>query len=272
MCKAKRTMSGKEFDVFSNGFVKITKENAQNAKNAIENDRFYNRAYDKTLKGSSAKKFDEYKCTESNNEILSQILSALNTENSTRVSNDDLKDICNNINNHKVEDELKRLNNEKSKIENYKIIELIYKDVKSGKTLLSFASKFCHFYCLHMFRKKDEEIPAIVDSFPIIDSVMRKVIPIYDFLYNSDCNNYSNYKTQSDLYKYRITEYKKINEEIGITKYYENYVTALINISNNISERCHKQVTVTEIEQLLWWFYRGITDDIDGIKDETYPH
>ena len=254
-------MNGTEFDVFSNGFVKITKENVQKAKEIIESDPFYKKAY-KSVEDSSTKSFCDYKEEYKKDKkapISLKLLEQINTENSTRVKNDYLKEVV-----------LKNLNylgsnlEQKLKNQDYSIIPDIYtikdesKTKETQKTLLSYASKFCHFYCLHMF-----DDTTIADSFPIIDSILRKVIPIYDYLYNDkEYRCYDEYKKNSSLYKYRNAEYKDIKP--SVLEYYKIYVNAL----SCISENCQKQVTVTEIEQLLWWFYRGIADDIDRIKDE----
>ena len=262
MCKEKSS----KFEVFSNGFVKITKENAKNAKNAISKDPFYNRAYDKKIEGSSALFFDEYKNNDTKDK-MSEILSALNTENSTRVSGDDLKDICNNICTG-IGAELRNSHDKKCEINEYGIIESIYNGVKSGKTLLSYASKFCHFYSLHMVGD------TAADNYPIIDSILRKVIPIYDYIYTSEFATYNEYQGGNLLYKCRVAQYSEIKEKYkeGIVGYYLDYVLALRRIRDAVNRNVEKEkqkITVTEIEQLLWWFYRGIADDVDGIKKEA---
>ena len=203
MCKEKSS----KFEVFSNGFVKITKENADIAKSQIDNDPFYKKAFDKNNNGTSAYMFEHQEYNE-------KLIKRVNTENSTRLSKNDIEIVAGNIKKVNI-----NLNNENLDLD-YNVLTEVYDNC--SRTLLSFASKYCHFYLLH---RKGEKA---ADKFPIIDSIMRKVIPIYDYLYNSDKDEYSKYKTESNLYKYRTAEYKDIQP--SVIEYYKDYFNALYGI------------------------------------------
>lgn len=239
------------FDI-DNKFVSITSDNAIRAMALIISNPKYAKSYAANTHSSSSELLNKLKNWDE--ETIISILDSVNAENSTHVSQDDRKTICNNLLNIGKEDFEKMLKNT-----NYSIIADI--NEKCEIMHLSFASKFCHFYCWHIIGYEKAE------EYPIIDSIMRKIIPIFDCNYNYANKDYNQYKKVSLLYKYRETSYgsipKRINEkDYGVIGYYKDYVNALQGISNK------KGVSVTGIEQLLWWYYKDIIDDVDVVNNK----
>jgi hypothetical protein len=72
-----------------------------------------------------------------------------------------------------------------------------------GRCNLSFASKFCHCACMHLFEGEEAQ-----DNFSIYDNILKKSIPFYAIHYgiNFNTNVLTNYRKYSDLID-KIIEY-----------------------------------------------------------------
>lgn len=202
------------------GIVEISADNAARVFALVRCNPKYSKCYDSGIKDSSANllcygfDFNEKK--------LYEILKALNADNATHVKDDDVKAIAHNIST------MGRIKFEKALNEpsDYEIIAGLYRNVPSGKALLSFSSKVCHFYCWHVL--KDES----VENFPMVDRFMKGFLPLY---YNGDKKN--------DF----VDEMRKENKDFN----YKLYVETLKQVSCN-------RISVTATEQLIWYYHNGM--------------
>ena len=111
---------------------------------------------------------------------------------------------------------------------NYKDLKLIEElsrktsALRRARNNLSFASKFCHYACYYFFPETDNQ-----DNYPIYDSVIKKVLPIYLKRYNI------NYTYKLDNYKYYCDAIERIRKASDI------------EISRN------------GLDHLLWYYYKG---------------
>ena len=112
--------------------------------------------------------------------IIAEIVARIDSENSTHLNTDGVgrEELTNRIlkiSHDKLLDYLK-----KPKSTKYELIRILEKktqprDMKHvGRINTSFASKFCHYMCIHLF-----EGTTYQDNYPIYDSIVRIVLPKY---------------------------------------------------------------------------------------------
>lgn len=231
------------------GIVEISEENSAKTFAFVRCIPAYDKCYNAAIANSSSDllSFRKFKMEK---DFLFKVVKAINTENSTHLSNKEMELITDNV--LKIKDLDNRL--EKADIsifeEIYRGIKRENKGAKSQVHLLSFASKFCHFYCWHRLGA------PVAEKYPIIDNVMQKVIPIYDYIYNSDAKSFDSYKKTSMLWKYRNKSPKTMAEMCGSSEqdlsgtelYYSEYIKALSGVSKKTG------VSVTGTEQLIWFY------------------
>ena len=234
------------------GIVEISEENSAKTFALVRCIPAYDKCYNAAIPNSSSAllKPGKFKMEQ---DYVFDVVKAVNTENSTHLSNKEMEQIAGNI--VKIKDLDNRLEKADLSIfeEIYRGIKREYKGTKSQVNLLSFASKFCHFYCWHRLSA------FAAEKYPIIDNVMQKVIPIYDYIYNSGAENFDAYKKASLLWKYRNESPKNIAEKCrsseqelsGTELFYSEYVKVLTGISEKTG------VSVTGTEQLIWYYNNG---------------
>lgn len=96
---------------------------------------------------------------------------------------------------------------------------------------LSFASKFCHYSCYHLFSGEKEQ-----DNYSIYDRYVREALPLY-------------------LEKYNIPNNTKINNKIS----YKEYQEAI----DKILEKADEKISRNGFDHLVWYYFKG-----DRIKNE----
>lgn len=108
---------------------------------------------------------------------------AINRENSTRLSEGELKELANWLCVFSSSDILGYLEKPTSKLglggETYYLVSYLKRKTtangnRKGRQNYSFATKFCHYACINFFKGKIE-----ADNFPIIDNVVKAVFPKY---------------------------------------------------------------------------------------------
>ena len=90
---------------------------------------------------------------------------------------------------------------------------------------LSFASKFCHYSCYHLFSGEKEQ-----DNYSIYDRYVREALPLY-------------------LEKYEITSTTKINDKIS----YKDYQEAI----DKILEKADEKISRNGFDHLVWYYFKG---------------
>ena len=99
-----------------------------------------------------------------------------------------------------------------------------------GKSHLSFASKFCHYSCYHLFSGEEEQ-----DNYSIYDRFVREALPFY-------------------LKKYEINNIKITDKST-----YKEYQQAIDAILNKADEK----ISRNGFDHLVWYYFKG-----DRIKNE----
>lgn len=233
-----------------NGVVLLTSENVYKVLAMISYDSSYNKVYDKSAKYTLKrnKKIDHKNCNDNDifnyigssaywfNSLISRsekdeeyryclykAVCAVDNENSTHLNGgkgggriDTWKVLCD-ISYNELLDMLQEENKDLIKKITY---------AKNGRRNISFASKFCHYACRNLLTEE------YWDNYPIIDGVLKEVIPYYAEKYQIEYNK-DNYKS-NDV----ITSYNEF-----------------VNIINNLSKKT--KISTTGIDQLLWYYYKG---------------
>ena len=103
---------------------------------------------------------------------------------------------------------------------------------------ISFASKFCHYASFYVFKDEDGDAQ---DGWSIWDNVLKKVLPKYlDF--------------------YKIAQWSPKDLE-DYWKYCKAVDETIIKSGNEISRN--------GFDHLLWYYYKGKVNDLDGAVEET---
>lgn len=233
-----------EEEIFKdNTLVRITSDNVALAEAMIRNDSAYIKLFNANAKprtkymGSSAYWWSQMKLYMSGVErdkktyrnIIKNLVEAIDRENSTHLNADRCgrKDITDRLCGISL-DEL--VNYLKNPVEtNYWIFFEISKRTSSkhrSRINPSFASKFCHYACYYLFEGRDEQ-----DNYPIYDSVIRTVLPVY----------LERFEIKSD---YRLNDYM-------------DYVKAVDAILSAVKEREKTQISRNGLDQLLWYYYKA---------------
>ena len=224
-----------------NTLVRITSDNVALAEAMIQNNSAYIKSYDRNAApterytGSSAYWFMQLKkyidgvcCEYEYSKLISSIVDALDRENSTHLKADthgrDV--ITSRIIDLGMERLIELLRNPG---DDFWLFDEIAKKTtaeKGARTNPSFASKFCHFACFYLFEGGNEQ-----DNYPILDSVIKRVLPIY-------------------LERFEIGNIYKIDD-------YKEYVKAIDAILNVVKEREKVQISRNGLDQLLWYYHKA---------------
>lgn len=162
-------------------------------------------------------------------EIINHLIIAIDNENSTHLNSDKMgrevvKERILRIGRKKL------LNYLKKPGKTYKLINMIQTpEYENEKNHLSFATKFCHYSCIFLFKGDDEE-----DNFSIYDSVLKNALPKY------------------------IKKY--LNKDIS-EKEYENNYPKYIKYIDEIREQAFKmygeKISRNGFDHLLWYYHKG---------------
>ncbi|MCQ2342909.1 MAG: hypothetical protein MJZ75_05415 [Paludibacteraceae bacterium] len=164
-------------------------------------------------------------------EIMEKCVQYIDSENSTHLNADQ-------VGRQQITDRLVQLDKKKlveylrnPKKENYKLIDII-----SEKTIVadddnkhrarknfSFATKFCHYTCLHLFEDSQEQ-----DNFSIYDSVVTK----------------------------HLAEYAK-HFDINLPKDYKTKYKVYIDLIDAIIARAKEPISRNGFDHLLWYFHKA---------------
>ena len=159
---------------------------------------------------------EEYK------ELISDTVIAIDNENSTHLNSDkvgrkEMKDRILSLTKHELVRCL-----EHPEETNYKLFHLLEKDTSKKRKNPSFASKFCHYMCFHMFPGKKEQ-----DNYSIYDSIVRKKIPDYAAYFGIETN------------KKELTDYL----------YYQDLIDKIIKKSGS-------KISRNGFDHIIWYCYK----------------
>lgn len=162
--------------------------------------------------------------------IIENIIISIDNENSTHLNSDGcgreavksriigVKD--------RLMDYLKKPN-----YNNYELINIIKTPTNNPKEKnhFSFATKFCHYACLYLFKGKEE-----ADNFSVFDNVVKEKLPIYYKLY--------------------------LNEKISVKDYennYSNYISYIDGIRDKASKKYGHKISRNGFDHLIWYYHKG---------------
>lgn len=162
-------------------------------------------------------------------QIITNLIIAIDNENSTHLNSDKIgreavKSRILEISRNKLINYLKKPG------KNYELINIIQTPkYKNEKNHLSFATKFCHYSCMFLFKGKKEE-----DNFSIYDSILKKSLPKY------------------------IKRY--LNKDIDISKYENNYIEYIKYVDEIIEKASQiygEKISRNGFDHLLWYYHKG---------------
>ena len=203
--------------------IKLSVENVAKVEAMIHFNSSYKEGFGKNcielsevLLGHKKKNKEEYK------ELISDTVIAIDNENSTHLNAD-------NVGRKEMTDRILSLSKpelvrclESPKETNYKLFHLLEKDTYKNRNNPSFASKFCHYMCFHMFSGKKEQ-----DNYSIYDSIVRKKLPQYAEYFGIDIN------------KKELTDYL----------YYQDLIDRIIKKSG-------EKISRNGFDHVIWYCYK----------------
>lgn len=162
-------------------------------------------------------------------EIIFHIIVAIDNENSTHLNSDKIgreavKKRILNIDKDKLIGYLKNPRKE------YELIDIIQnpEDVDE-KNHLSFATKFCHYLSLFLFKDEDAG-----DNFSIYDSILKKTLPKY-------------------IKRYLNKDVKEKDYEND----YRKYINYIDDIRESASSIYGEKISRNGFDHLLWYYHKG---------------
>ncbi len=212
------------------GHVRLTEDNATKIEALIR----FNPRYGKTTNEENDKcamslikklKTDErlYK----DGEHIRNIIGRINSENSTRMSTNDMDDLRDIIVGIPKDDLLKMLKNDNGE---YELIDILARETKQDKRAnFSFATKFCHYMCFYLFDEEKEK--KYQDNYSIYD--------------NNVINTISDYRKNKE----KIPRYDKESTKESPAQYYKNYQI----IIDKILARKHDKISRNAFDHILWY-------------------
>ncbi len=236
-----------KIDLDENGFLALTDTNARFICAAYRLDSKYRKSFDEyDLHSAFYYIIQNANKIEGNYEVLKEICTRLDRENSTHLSVSGNRE----GDSHGIENTAKAI----SKIRDLKkelkngspqLVDIIASAVDKRNNL-SFATKFCAFMCRFLFRGMPE-----ADNYCIYDNVLASIIPYYAWIFNG--------------IKY-IKRSGRSNIE-GIFKDKHNYIgyRELIDaIRVEASKKYNYLATREEFDAMLWYYYKGNNDLINS--------
>ena len=210
------------------GRVQLTEDNATKIEALIR----FNPRYGKTTNEENDKcamsLIKELKTNErlyNNREHIRNIIGRINAENSTRMSRNDMDELTKRIRRVISKNDLIRmLKNDNKK---YELINLLAKETKQDKHAnFSFATKFCHYMCLHLLEGEYQ------DNYSIYDNNVIKTISEY-----------------TDNQKI-IPSYKKSMKE-SPAEYYMCFQKIIDEI---LEKKAHNRISRNAFDHIMWYY------------------
>lgn len=168
------------------------------------------------------------------NDCMELIIRRINFENSTRMGNDEMKELANRvIGIAKTKSQL--LNLLKNTNKDYQLIGELAKKTILGKRRFSFATKFCHYMCYYLFEDEYQ------DYYSIYDKIVINYLPDYMELAN----------IPGKLLPF--TEEK--DQSLNLSKYYERYQCIIDTI---IERCCDKTISRHAFDHILWYSSKAL--------------
>lgn len=175
-------------DKDSNGLVAISPDNVARVEAMIAENSRYNSSLNSNDTSSSKAGLSILKreidtLLNPNSQTVYNVMRAINRENSTRLSESELKELAKRLCALSSSDILEYLEKPTFKLgpgeEKYYLVSYLRRKTtpngnRKGRENYSFATKFCHYACINFFQGKTE-----ADNFPIIDNVVKAVFPKY---------------------------------------------------------------------------------------------
>ena len=162
-------------------------------------------------------------------QIINNIIKAIDNENSTHLNSDNIgresvKKRILNISINDLVNYLKYPGNE------YKLISIIQTpQVEGEKNHLSFATKFCHYCSISLFKGEKYE-----DNYSIYDNVIKTSLPLY------------------------IKRY--LNIDVDVKEYdndYLKYISYIDMIRKQASKEYDKIISRNGFDHLIWYYHKG---------------
>lgn len=231
--------------------VYLTLENAAKIEARIH----LNPRYEKTVDDSnekSAKHFikqmKDAAPSDYNEGSIGMIIKRINSENSTRMSIDEMGEIARRIIKHaSTKDILMNILKEK----NYSLIDEIAKpintkikdsDKERNRSNFSFATKFCHYMCFYLFEGEECQ-----DNFSIYDNIVIDVLPDYAKFFETKCDLKSFNKSKKSPSEY----YKE----------YQNCIGDILKKSGNAISR-------NAFDHIMW-YYTKTRKNVESTKSNS---
>lgn len=220
------------FKECATGIVEINADNIAKAIAMISSDSNYMYCLDCNKEGSSAfffKKLFDSRVPKKEDLLLA--IRSINKENSTRLYGDECTEIAERIISAGILFDSKLWSVDTLKELFAIIAATTTKKVKRKN--LSFASKFCHYAAYYLYLNSDSSLSP--DDIPILDSVMKQILPVYAKLNTIEIADYH-------------PEYKTEEEALA---FFDSYQRIIRELSEKTG--CSR----TGIDQLLWYYHKG---------------
>jgi hypothetical protein len=218
--------------------VQLTRDNVARVESMIRNDSDYSNSANELSESSSAFWLNKLSAVILDGKIVSdkeyvnivsQSVSAIDRENSTHLNADGVgrEELTQRILQLKKSDLLRFL--KQPQRDGYKLVEILAAPTHPVEAKMksrrnpSFASKFCHYACMYIFRDLEEQ-----DNFSIFDSVVCKHMPKYAKHYN-----------------------------IPIPSDYRESYAAYISTIDKIIIASGDEISRNGFDHLLWYFHKA---------------
>ncbi len=235
-----------EIDLDENGFLALTKNNAKFIGAVYRLDSKYRKSFDeKDLNSAFNYVIENVNKIEGNYEVLKEICTRLDRENSTHLSVSGNQE----GDNHGIENTaqvISKIQNLKKELKNGspQLVDKIACAVK-GRNNFSFATKFCAFMCRFLFAKTPQEY-----NYCIYDNVLASIIPYYAWIFTGEKYNRYGKRSIESMFK------DKHN--------YSGYSELIDTIRVEANKKYQYLTTREEFDAMLWYYYKGDDDLINS--------
>lgn len=229
-----------QLETYDDGFVKLSLRNVAMVEAFIRNDSNYLRTEDESIaeignvKGSTAfwmallrrhiLENEQTPAGWSFEEIIAKAVEAVDRENSTHLNADK-------VGRQQLTKRLFAIDKQeltqllKDPAPDYKLVKILSEktEAEKGRVNYSFATKFCHYACMTLFKGTEFQ-----DNFSIYDNIVSKAVPAYIDHFKLDRKGYN-------------------------PKDYTSY----IGMIDQIREASGSGISRNGFDHLLWYFYKG---------------
>ncbi len=230
-----------KLEVDDDGLVKLTKDNVAKVEAMISTDSKYKNTIDEENSKFSAYWLRQLKTVLIDNEeksedgyeyeeIIEKLVNAIDAENSTHLNSDGYgrESVKEKILEIEKNDFIRYLKQPNDKYELINIIQTPSKKFKNEKHHFSFATKFCHYSCIYLFKGTKAE-----DNFSIYDNIVKTALPKY------------------------IKKYLK--RDVKISEYENNYSSYIryIDAIREVLKQNGESISRNGFDHLIWYFHKG---------------